>query len=276
MTIALPRPLHAPLNIRWEPLPDDFVLPDDPVESTLQPLLAAALREALELADRIPAHCLIASNFGLCAVVDGKTIVKAPDWVYVPRVQSVAVGAVRRSYTPNLEGEKPAIVMEFISATEGGEYSIKPSYPYGKWFFYEQILQVPIYVIFEPDICYLEVYQLQEGQYKALQPDTDGRYWLGEIGLFLGVWQGQKAEVTAPWLRWWDESGRLLLWGSERIAEERLRAEQAEGEALQERLRAEQAEGEALQERLRAERSEAQFQALQERLRSLGVDLGPD
>lgn len=239
MTIALPRTLRSPLDIRWEPLPDDFVLPDDPVESTLQPLLAAALREALELDNRISANGLIASNFGLCAMVEGKTIVKAPDWVYVPMVRSVPEGAIRRSYTPHLEGEGPAIVMEFISATEGGEYSIKPSYPYGKWFFYEQILRVPIYVIFEPEIDQLEVYQLQEGQYKALEPSAEGRYWLGEIGLSLGVWQGQKAEVTAPWLRWWDESGRLLPWGCERVAAERLRAEQAEAQikALQERLR---------------------------------------
>jgi hypothetical protein len=42
----------------------------------------------------------------------------------------------------------PAIVLEFISETEGGEYSINPHYPYGKWYFYERILQVPVYGIF--------------------------------------------------------------------------------------------------------------------------------
>ena len=36
--------------IAWVSLPDDFTLPDEPVESNLQPLLAAALRESLELA----------------------------------------------------------------------------------------------------------------------------------------------------------------------------------------------------------------------------------
>lgn len=37
-------------KIVWEKLPADFVLPDDPVENINQPLLAAALTEALDLA----------------------------------------------------------------------------------------------------------------------------------------------------------------------------------------------------------------------------------
>nr|WP_244351282.1 hypothetical protein [Thermostichus vulcanus] len=98
------------------------------MESTLQPLLAAALRELLELAQLIPAHALIASNFGLCSTVGDKVVVKAPDWVYVPRVKPIPEGEIRRSYTPHLEGDPPAIVMEFVSETEGGEYSINPHY----------------------------------------------------------------------------------------------------------------------------------------------------
>ncbi|MCG9891862.1 MAG: hypothetical protein MH252_12385 [Thermosynechococcaceae cyanobacterium MS004] len=45
--------------VTWEKLPADFLLPDEPVESTLQPLFAAALRESLELlqrADRLAAQ----------------------------------------------------------------------------------------------------------------------------------------------------------------------------------------------------------------------------
>ena len=116
-------------NIRWEKLPDDFILPDDPVESNLQPLLAAALREALELAGLILEASLIATNFGICATVNDQTIVKAPDWVYIPNVEPPKDGVIRRSYTPNAEGDRPLIVMEFISETESGEYSINPYYP---------------------------------------------------------------------------------------------------------------------------------------------------
>lgn len=45
MTTKLaPHPSHTLPSITWEKLPADFILPDEPVESTLQPLLAAALR----------------------------------------------------------------------------------------------------------------------------------------------------------------------------------------------------------------------------------------
>ncbi|TRV03553.1 MAG: hypothetical protein EWV41_18775 [Microcystis wesenbergii Mw_MB_S_20031200_S109] len=212
--------------ITWEKLPDDFILPDEPVDNNLQPLLAAALRESLELAGLILESMLIASNFGLCATVNTQTVVKAPDWVYIPSVKPIPRGEIRRSYTPHLEGEIPTIVLEFISETEGGEYSVNPHYPYGKWYFYEQILQVPVYGIFHPKTGELEIYRLNQGRYEQQKPDENNRYWIAEINLFLGVWQGKKAEVTAYWLRWWDLSGNLLLWGSERVAQTEYQLEQ--------------------------------------------------
>jgi hypothetical protein len=50
-------------------------------------------------------------------------------------------------------------------------------------------------------------------------PDENNRYWIKELNLFIGIWQGTKAEFTTNWLRWWDKSGNLLLWGSERVAQ---------------------------------------------------------
>jgi len=47
---------------------------------------------------------------------------------------------------PRLEGEVPVIV-EFLSETDGGEYSIKAKYPPGKWYYYERILQALTYAI---------------------------------------------------------------------------------------------------------------------------------
>ncbi|PZU97697.1 MAG: hypothetical protein DCE90_06330 [Pseudanabaena sp.] len=242
-------------RITWQKLPDDFILPDEPVESTLQPLLAAALRESLELAGLILESMIIASNFGLCANVEDKIVVKAPDWVYIPSAYPSLSGSIRRSYTPYAEGSSPEIVMEFISATEGNEYSFNPHYPYGKWYFYEQILKVPVYVIFHPYTGTLEVYQLENGVYETQKPDSsstqDRLFWIESLGLFLGVWVGQKAEQYGYWLRWWDRDRNLLLWGSELVDQQRQLAEQ------QCQLK-EQAE-------LRAEK-------LAEKLRSLGVE----
>lgn len=240
-------------NVSWEKLPTDFVLPDDPVENINQPFLAAALTEALDNYGFITDSMLIASNFGLCAKVNGKTVVKAPDWLYVPRVFPVAEGVIRRSYTPHTEGDVPAVVMEFLSETDAGEYSVRPTYPYGKMWFYERILQIPTYVIFDTDLGFLEVRQLISGRYEVQQPDEQGRYPISAMGLSVGVWYGKRLETTTHWLRWWDEEGNLLLWGSEHLALEREKTEQERQRAEQERQRAEAAEQEVarLQERLR-------------------------
>ncbi|MFQ4142135.1 Uma2 family endonuclease [Chlorogloeopsis sp. ULAP02] len=224
--------LSTELVISWEALPDDFQLEDEPVENTGQPILAGALRESLEISGFIQPQMLIASNFGLCATVNSQFIVKAPDWVYVPCVNQVL--GERKSYTPNLEGDVPAVVMEFLSETQGEEYSVKRTYPPGKWFFYEQILQVPIYVIFDPSGGLLEFYQLENRRYELKQPDENGRHWIDSMGLFLGTWQGTKEARTGYWLRWWDQAGNLLPWAVEVIEQERQRAEQERQRAEQE------------------------------------------
>jgi len=271
MVLQTPPKQQAPL-VTWEKLPDNFILPDDPVENIQQPILAAALTEALGAASRIQPQMLIASNFGLVATIKQKIVVKAPDWLYVPRVLPVAQGVIRRSYTPNLEGDPVAIVMEFLSETETGEYSVRPTYPYGKLYFYERILGVPTYAIFDPYELRLEVLRLQEGEYVLQEPTAEGRYWIPELELFLGIWYGERLGSRTHWLRWWDEAGNLLLWSAEQVEQERLRAEQ-------ERLRAEQERQRAEQEHQQAEVAKAQLEAerqrndlLVARLRALGID----
>jgi Uma2 family endonuclease len=217
-------------QITWEKLPDDFVLDDEPVDNINQPSLAAALTDSLQINDKLQAFALTTTNYGICATVNQKMVVKAPDWAYIPNIR-VGREEVKRSYTPQLQGDMPAIVMEFLSDTEGSEYSNKPTYPPGKWFFYERVLQVPNYVIFEPDTGDLEIYQLDDsGRYQLQDPDANNRYWIAQIGLFLGRWQGTRENRTGYWLRWWDENGQLLLWGvekSQQLAEkaERLAAQ---------------------------------------------------
>jgi Uma2 family endonuclease len=257
MTTLLIQSQQIPLSITWEKLPADFVLPDEPVDDNLQPLLAAALRESLELAGLIKS-AIIATNFGICATVDRKTVVKAPDWVYIPAVEPFPNGETRRSYTPCAEGDLPTIVMEFISATDGGEYSVNPHYPYGKWYFYEQILKVPTYVIFHPQLQVLEVYHLLDDKYQLATPDENNRFWIESLGLFLGTWIGAKADYQGCWLRWWNPSGDLVLWGGELLELERQQAQEERQRAQEERQRAEQAEEKTLR--------------LAERLRAMGVD----
>ena len=232
------------LEITWETFPKNYKLPDVPVGNIQQPFLAAALTDALDSAGLVQHEMLLASNFALVANVNQKIVVKAPDWLFVPRVLPIAQNLVRRSYTPTLEGEPVAVVMEFLSETDGGEYSVRSTPPYGKLYFYEHILKVPTYVIFDPQDLLLEVRQLQDEQYVGQTPNAQGQYWIPEVKLFLGRWQGTRLGITTNWLRWWDESGNLLLWSSEQVREERQRAEQ-------ERQRADVAEQELA--RLRAQ-----------------------
>jgi Uma2 family endonuclease len=244
-------------KVTWEKLPDDYRLPDDPVDNIYQPLLAEGLRDGLETIGLASERSLLPTNYGICATVNEEFAVKAPDWAYVPTI-TVSRSEVERSYTPNLQGDLPIVVMEFLSETDGGEYSSKQTQPYGKWFFYEQILRVPNYVIFDQDGGLLEFYRLQDGKYVLEQPDVDGHHWIAEMGLFLGTWQGQRSDRTGYWLRWWTEDKSLLLWATERANQERDRANQERDRANQERDRANQ-------ERDRAEK-------LAEYLRAQGID----
>ncbi len=218
-------------QITWEKLPEDYVLPDEPVDNIYQPTLAAALTESLEVAGRLASNALTSTNYGICATLNGKTVVKAPDWAYIRQI-NVERKEVTRSYTPKLQGEIPVIVMEFVSDTEGGEYSIKPTYPPGKWFFYENILKVPNYAIFEFSSSNLELYYLDQntGRYIPQTADENQRYWIAEMNLYLGVWSGIRENRTGNWLRWWDQQENLLLWGSELAERERQRAERLEAQ----------------------------------------------
>jgi Putative restriction endonuclease len=296
--VTTPKPFQPPstfqpLHLRWEKLPDDYPIPDDPVDNFNQPLLAAALTDALRTAGRLSETILTPTNYPLCVTYNDQIVLKAPDWAYIPQI-SVPRPEVNRSYTPNLQGALPLIVLEFISDTDGGEYSIRPTTPIGKWFFYERILKVPIYGIFDPEGGLLELYRLKSNspqaglptspqtnpqaanadrRYELEIPDENGRHWLPELQLFLGPWRGElPGERSGYWLRWWDEQGNLLLWGSEKAKLEQQRADQEQQRADQEQQRAdqEQQRADAIQQQLETAQQKAeQLAAL---LRQQGID----
>ncbi|WP_430794768.1 hypothetical protein [Trichormus azollae] len=70
--------------------------------------------------------------------------------------------------------------MEFLSHTDGGEYFCKRTYPPRKCF-YEQILKVTVYVIFDPEDGILEFFQLENEPYQLKQPDKNGYHWLDSM-----------------------------------------------------------------------------------------------
>jgi hypothetical protein len=141
---------------------------------------------------------------------------------------------------PATSGGNSHFSVGILSYKECEEYSIKETYPPGKLFYYEQILQVPNYGIFDPASGSLEFYRLSDTkQYRLESPNQQGQFWIPEMQLFLGAWQGTRENRQGYWLRWWDERGNLLPWGTERVEAERQRAEAERQRAEAERQRAE-------------------------------------
>lgn len=245
MTATVSSSTASPV-IAWPLLPDNYILPDDPVENEAQPRLAAALTNALSSQRALIENALIVSNFALCASIDGNIICKAPDWMYIAPIKPV--NRIRRSYTPHREGVVPPVVMEFLSESDCGEYSVQETRTLGKWYYYEQIIKVPTYVIFDPASGELEVYTLQAGAYEKAAPDAQNRYPINGLGsLRLGVCEGTRYNDPGFWLRWWAESGELLLW-----SEEKAQAAESKAQAAENRAQKAEAENVALLAKLKA------------------------
>lgn len=224
MTAIIHKPISQ-LKITWRLLPNEFILPDDPVDDIDHPLLAKGVRQSVVDSPELMQDALIVSNFALCAAVDDRTICKAPDWMYVQPVQPWPHNYPRSSYTPHTEGTVPFVVMKFLLTTYGDEYSVKHTEEIGKCFFDEQVIKVHRYVIFRSHTGKIEVYALESDRYDNQNPDENGCYLIPGLNLFLGVWQGTREGRTGYWLRWWTEGPELLLWPEERAKNERQRAD---------------------------------------------------
>ncbi|WP_204102742.1 MULTISPECIES: Uma2 family endonuclease, partial [Spirulina sp. CCY15215] len=78
-----------------------------------------------------------------------------------------------------------------------------------KWEVYEEILQVPYYVIYDRYENQFQGFVLQSGKYEPLDLE-EGRLWLQELGLGLGLWEGIYEGVEGLWLRFYDEVGNWI------------------------------------------------------------------
>ncbi|MGB0562541.1 MAG: Uma2 family endonuclease [Spirulinaceae cyanobacterium] len=147
-------------------------------------------------------------------------------------------------------GKHPDVIVELMSeSTATVDLTTKKN-------IYEQAFKAKHYFVFDPFAPQsFQGWELQQGQYVALQPNAQGWLWCSSLELWLGTWHGKVLQETTDWLRFYFPDEQLVLLPRE---QERLRAEQ-------ERLRAEQ-------ERLRAEQAEAKQAALRAKLQELGLD----
>ncbi|HAN73005.1 MAG TPA: hypothetical protein DCQ51_07170 [Planktothrix sp. UBA8407] len=149
---------------------------------------------------------------------------EAPDWFYIANVPPKLDGQIRRSYVLWQETVIPLIAIEFVSGSGAEERDQTPVK--GKFWVYERAIQIPVYGIYEVSKARVEVYQLVNGRYQKMIPNSRGHYPIEQLKVELGIWQGEYQNQQWPWLRWWDFEGKLLLTSQERAERlaEQLRA----------------------------------------------------
>ena len=235
-------------------LPDEF--------HDLQPQLLSA---TLRLADVAKDQIFTGTDLNLYYDRDHSTWYKRPDWFLAKGVPRLYGGQdLRLSYVVWDERVAPSVVVELISPgtamSDLGEIRQEQNGTPTKWQVYEEILQVPYYVVFDRYQDQLWVFKLIEGQYQP-QDVRDFRYWLSDLRIGIGIWQGEFQGITRLWLRWFDSEG----WTPTDTERADHRANEADKQAEIERQHREAAEQEL---RLEKQRSEHMAQ----RLRELGLD----
>ncbi|HLO47993.1 MAG TPA: Uma2 family endonuclease, partial [Kamptonema sp.] len=155
-------------------------------------------------------------------------------------------------------GRYPDVIIELMSpSTANQDLGVKKD-------LYEQVFSTRNYFVFNPfNPDSLQGWRLNGGAYyQELERNEQGWLWCEMLGFWLGTWSGTIQRETAVWLRFYDESGNLILLPEEAAQQQ---AELAQQQTEQERLRAEQQRLQAEQECLRADRLAA-------KLRELGID----
>jgi hypothetical protein len=124
--------------------------------------------------------------------------------------------------------------------------------PPGKLEAYERYLRVPHYFVYSRYTGQLRYFKLLGGLYQE-QPlnDENPIAWIADLGIGLGIWEGEFEGIQARWLRWCDRAGNWFLTdteeNAEQTAQEREAKEQAKQQAIQERQAREQIEAQLLE-----------------------------
>lgn len=269
----LPTMYDLPSEDPEEPgLPDEFHI--------LQPTL---LRHSFRPPDYPKNQIFVATDLNLYYDERNKLWHKRPDWFAVLGVNRMYEdNDLRLSYVMWYEKVSPFIVVELLSpGTEDEDLGTKlrdVEQPPGKWEVYERILKIPYYAVFDRYNYQFQMFELKDGRYiKATIPDN--RFWIPELKLGLGVWEGSYEEVEKSWLRWYDSTGNWVLISDEMVDAERQRAdaEKQRADAEKQRADAERQEKEIERQRADAEKQRADAERQEKemliaRLRSLGID----
>jgi Uma2 family endonuclease len=166
------------------------------------------------------------------AVSQGRPAFRGPDMFWVGGVDH---RPERKCWIAWEEGGRlPDVIVELLSpSTARKDRTVKRD-------LYARVFRTSEYFLCDQDAGTLEGLRLRGGAYQPMTPDAQGRLWIQQLGVSLGLWRGVQEEIEADWIRLFDSAGRLVPTESEaerrRTEAERRRAEAAEAELA--RLRA--------------------------------------
>ncbi|MFM7409148.1 MAG: Uma2 family endonuclease [Cuspidothrix sp.] len=132
------------------------------------------------------------------------------------------------------EGRYPDVIIELMSpSTKNVDLGFKKN-------LYQNTFKTRDYFVYDPfDPNSLEGWHLNDNSYQPLIPNEKGWLWCETLGFWLGNWDGTFSRQTTTWLRFYDQSGNLVLLPDE-AAQQNAETERQKAES--ERQRAEQAE----------------------------------
>ena len=180
---------------------------------------------------------------------------KGPDFFVVKNVD----GRNRPAWIVWEENSRfPNVIVELLSPTTAtADLGSKKD-------LYEQTFKTPEYFCYGPETRSLQGWRLgQHLTYESLKPNENGRMWSGQLGAWLGLWEGEYQGVPATWVRLFRNDGQLVPTGEE-AEHQRAEAEGQRAEAEHQRAEAESQRAEA--EHQRAEAAEAEAARLREEL----------
>lgn len=188
----------------------------------------------------------VACDLNLYYDLDHSSWYKRPDWFAVVGVDRFYEKTKPRlSYVIWQEKVKPFIIVELLSPSTRKEdlgllRGEEGKTPY-KWEVYEEILQVPYYVVFDGRSNQLRLFKLINGHYQS-QSVVNGEYWFAEIELGLKGVFCKYQDLNRLWLHWYDRLGNLIPTSVERAKQEARRAEAEKQRAEEQQQRADLAE----------------------------------
>ncbi|MFZ4727652.1 MAG: Uma2 family endonuclease [Pseudanabaena sp.] len=210
------QPIHPQSPL--ETMPTMYDLPSELIGESGLPdefhcIQADLLTETCKPVGYLSEEILLASDLNLYYDPRHTQWYKRPDWYMVlgvPRANQLE--ELRLSYLIWQEGVTPFLIVELLSpGTEDedlGQRLRDVNQPPTKWEVYERILRVPYYVVYDRYENNLRAFKISGMCYEPIAI-TENRFWLKEIGLGLGLWQGRYQGTAGLWLRWYDQFGWL-------------------------------------------------------------------